>query len=78
MTLKLGETAWSFYEAHQSCPTADCRAAPPSTSRRDSPAPISTRSNASASPTRRCSRAKRLDMPVVFYVDPAIVEVTET
>ena len=30
--------------------------------------------SASASPSRRCSRARRVDMPVVFFVDPAIAE----
>ena len=61
-------------------PTSSTRrrpAAPPSTSRRRWPAPTSTRSNASASPTPRLKPGETLDMPVVFYVDPDIVDVPE-
>ena len=45
-------------------------APPPSTSRPTRPAPISTRSPASASPSRRCSRARRSRCRSMFFVDP--------
>ncbi len=35
---------------------------------------ISTRSSASASPSRRCSPAQEVRMPVIYYVDPAILD----
>ena len=47
---------------------------PPTTSRRRRSAPISTRSTASASPSRRMKPGETREMTVVFYVDPEIVK----
>ena len=49
------------------------RGRPPSMSRPIRPAPISTRSSASASPSSDAETRRDVEMPVVFFVDPAIV-----
>ena len=53
MTMKIGETVEAKFRVTNLSRTRRPRDAPPSTSRRRWPAPISTRSSASASPTPR-------------------------
>ena len=72
ITDKIGKVDTVNYVATNNSRQADHRAWRCSTCRPNGPASTSTRSNASASPSRRCSPAKPCEMPIVFFVDPEL------
>ena len=72
IALRTGRDRDGLFQGAQPLGERDRRDAPSTTSRPTLPAPISTRSPASASASSISARGESAELPVVFFLDPAL------
>ena len=70
--VRTGQTATVFFKVTNLSDDGDTRRAPSTTCRPGRPAPISTRSPVSASASSISRAHQTVEMPVVFFLDPAL------